>query len=72
MATIVALDVSKGKNFCIAYQEMTCLFKEEIIHTKCEFQKLVAMIQYLAYMTEIFFESTGIYSRPVETFCQKN
>ena len=68
MATIVALDVSKGKSFYVMYQEMTCLFKEEITHTKYGFQKLMAMIQDLHEMPEIVFESTGIYSHQVETF----
>ena len=68
MATVVALDISNGKCFCVAYQEMTCLFKEEITHTKYGFQKLMAMIQDLHEMPEIVFESTGIYSHQVETF----
>lgn len=40
MATIVALDVSKGKSFYVMYQEMTCLYEGEITHTKSGFQEL--------------------------------
>ena len=70
MATIVALDVSKGKSFYVMYQEMTCLYEGEITHTKSGFQDLHALIKNLHEVPEN--ESTGIYSRPVETFCQKN
>ncbi len=72
MATIVALDVSKGKSFYVMYQEMTCLYEGEITHTKSGSQELHALIKNLPEVPEIVFESTGIYSRPVETFCQKN
>jgi transposase len=72
MATVIALDVSKGKSFYVIYQEMTCLYEGEITHTKSGFQALLALIERLPEMPEIVFESTGIYSRPVETFCQTN
>src|SRR5699024_12527703 len=36
------------------------------------FQKLMTEIQTLPNDLMLVFESTGIYSKPVETFCQKN
>lgn len=72
MATVVALDISKGKSFYVVYQEMTCLYEGELVHVKSEFHALLELIKSLPEIPEIVFESTGVYSRSVETFCQKN
>jgi hypothetical protein len=44
MATVVALDVSKGKSFYVIYQEMTCLYEGEITHTKSGFKSYLLLL----------------------------
>ncbi|WP_217586005.1 IS110 family transposase [Lentibacillus saliphilus] len=72
MELVIALDVSMGKSFKVVYEGQTCLSEEEIIHNKEGFQALLNEIQLLPEEPILVFESTGIYSKPVETFCQKN
>lgn len=45
MATIVALDISKGKSFYVMYQEMTCLYEGEITHTKAVFKNYMLLLR---------------------------
>ncbi len=72
MGLVIALDVSMGKSFKVVYDGQTRLSEEEILHNKEGFQALLNEIQHLSEEPILVFESTGIYSQPVETFCQKN
>ena len=48
------------------------LSEGEFHHNKFGFQALLDEIRNLSEEPILVFESTGIYSKPVETFCQKN
>lgn len=61
-----------GKSYKVTYDDQTCLSEGEIIHNKEGFQVLLDEIQILPEEPILVFESTGIYSKPVETFCQRN
>ena len=69
---ILALDVSMGKSYVVIYHETTCLFEQEILHDKTHFNALLQEIYALPERQQIVFEATGVYSRVIETFCQKN
>jgi transposase len=69
MDFIVALDVSMGKSYKVIYQGQTCLSEGEIIHHRQGFQTLLEEIQALPQPPVVVFESTGIYSKVIETFC---
>ena len=72
MTYVLALDVSMGKSYKVLYQEEVCLSEGEILHTKSGFDTLLQEIQQLPEIPCIVFESTGVYSRVIETFCQNN
>lgn len=72
MTYVLALDVSMGKSYAVLYQAEVCIWEGVILHTKSGFDELLSEICSLPHLPDIVFESTGIYSRPVETFCQKN
>lgn len=72
MLYVLALDVSMGTSYGVLYQGETCLREGTIAHTQTGFGRLLTEIQSLPELPAIVFEATGIYSRPVETFCQKN
>ncbi|MCK0471299.1 IS110 family transposase [Halalkalibacter sp. APA_J-10(15)] len=72
MEFIMALDVSMGKSYAVIYQDQICLYEGEIAHNQYGFQQLLDKIQCLTGKMMVVFESTGIYSKPVEAFCQKN
>ncbi|WP_429975789.1 IS110 family transposase [Enterococcus sp. DIV0086] len=69
---VLALDVSMGKSYAVIYHETTCLFEQEILHDKPYFCQLLQEIYALPERPQIVFEATGVYSRVIETFCQKN
>ena len=69
---VLALDVSMGKSYAVIYHETTCLFEQEILHDKIHFNALLQEIYALPERPQIVFEATGVYSRVIETFCQKN
>ncbi|TVS92886.1 IS110 family transposase, partial [Enterococcus durans] len=69
---VLALDVSMGKSYVVIYHENTCLFEQEILHDKTHFNALLQEIYALPERPQIVFEATGVYSRVIETFCQKN
>ncbi|MDO6451893.1 transposase [Oceanobacillus profundus] len=71
MGTIMALDVTMGKSYKVVYDGQNCLSEEEVTHDQIGFQELMNEIQSLPEDLMLVFESTGMYSRPVETFCQK-
>jgi len=68
----MALDVSMGKSYKVVYDDQQCLSEGEVIHNQDGFQELLNEIHTLPEDMMLVFESTGIYSKPVETFCQKN
>lgn len=72
MAYVIALDVSMGKSYKVLYKEELCLSQGEITHTRSGFDYLLQEIQQLPETPSIVFESTGVYSRVIETFCQNN
>src|SRR5690625_101511 len=72
MGIVRALDISMGKSYKVVYDDQICLSEGEIVHNQAGFQKLMTEIQTLPNDLMLVFESTGIYSKPVETFCQKN
>lgn len=72
MAYVLALDVSMGKSYKVLYEDDCCLFEGEILHTRFDFDHLLQEIQQLSETPSIVFESTGIYSRVIETFYQNN
>lgn len=69
---VVALDVSMKKSYAVIYEGDTCLWEGIIAHTRIGFASLLNEIQRLPQAPEVVFEATGVYSRPVEAFCQKN
>lgn len=72
MELVIALDVSMGKSYKVVYDDQICLSEGEILHNRVGFQMLLDEIKSLPEEPVLVFESTGIYSRPVETFCLKN
>ncbi|MEI5989431.1 hypothetical protein A5881_000919 [Enterococcus termitis] len=72
MAYVLALDVSMGKSYKVLYEEELCFSEGEVLHTRAGFEHLLQEIQQLPEAPSIVFESTGIYSRVIETFCQNN
>ncbi|MDY0394418.1 transposase [Virgibacillus halophilus] len=72
MGTVMALDISMGKSYKVVYDGQNCLTEGEVIHNQAGFQELMNEIRTLPEDLMLVFESTGIYSKPVETFCQKN
>ena len=69
---VLVSDVSMGKSYVVIYHETTCLFGQEILHDKTHFNALLQEIYALPERPQIVFEATGVYSRVIETFCQKN
>ena len=69
---VVALDVSMKKSYAVIYEGTTCLWAGNVTHTRTGFAGLLNEIQNLPQAPEVVFEATGVYSRPVEAFCQKN
>lgn len=61
-----------GKSYKVLYDGQNCLSEGEILHNKIGFEALLNEIQSLPESPILVFESTGIYSKPVETFCQRN
>lgn len=72
MGIVLALDVSMGKSYKVVYDGQQCLSEGEVIHSQAGFQGLLDEIRTLPEDLILVFESTGIYSKTVETFCQKN
>lgn len=68
----MALDVSMGKSYKVVYDDQQCLSEGEVIHSQAGFQELLYEIYTLPEDLMLVFESTGIYSKTLETFCQKN
>lgn len=68
---IIGIDVSMGKSNCAIYHSNQCLFDFTFTHTISGFKTLLSRIN-LTVNPVVYFESTGIYSRPVRAFCARN
>jgi len=73
MGFVIALDVSKDKSIIVIYKSQnTCVFKDELNHTRTDFEWLHQQINEITATEgrapEIIFEATGIYSKSIEKF----
>lgn len=68
---VIGIDVSMGKSSCAIYHQNQCLYDFTFTHTITGFGTLLSRIN-LTVNPVVYFESTGIYSRPVRTFCINN
>lgn len=65
----MAFDVSKGHASKVLYKEDRCISEGVIEFNRTEFTALSEEIHNLPELPIIVYESTGIYSRPLESFC---
>ncbi|WP_442636727.1 IS110 family transposase [Rossellomorea marisflavi] len=72
MEFVVALDISMGKSYKVIYQDQTCLSEGEVLHNREGFQTLLEEIQALPMPPVLVFESTGVYSKVIESFCHQH
>lgn len=72
MTTVIALDIAMNKSYKVTFNGQECLSEGEVVHNQTGFQELLNEIHSLPKDIMLVFESTGIYSKQVETFCQKN
>jgi len=75
MKHVVAFDVSMGKSTMVIYNAYRqCEFEGEILHNRPSFEQLAIQLEQLTKQDgqapEIVFEATGVYSKPLEKFCQ--
>lgn len=68
MSDVIALDVSMGKSNVAWYRQKVCLKELVFNHNQLGFKQLFAVVQ-AADHPIIYFEATGVYSRPIERFC---
>lgn len=68
VSDIIALDVSMGRSNVAWYRRKTRLNEFVFFHTRSGFKQLLSTIQSANYPV-VYFEATGVYSRPVERFC---
>lgn len=71
MSDVIALDVSEGHSYVVWYANGVCQNEFQILHTQSGFAKLLKLALQ-ANQPTLYFEATGIYSRPVERFCCEN
>ncbi|BAP85452.1 transposase [Paucilactobacillus hokkaidonensis JCM 18461] len=71
MSDVIALDVSKNHSYAVWYRNNKCLSEFNFQHNKVGFQRLKRIVDEAKSPT-VYFEATGIYSRPVARFCQDN
>lgn len=69
MSDIIALDVSKRHSYCVYYENGNCVTEFDFKHNKLGFERLYATIK-CSNSPTVYFEATGIYSRPIERFCR--
>lgn len=69
---VLVLDVSMGHSYYVFYQDEECLFEGVLEHNQLGFSALLEQISQFFDVLDIIFESTGIYSKAIETFCQNN
>lgn len=69
VSDIIALDVSKRHSYCVYYKGGNCVTEFDFQHNKPGFERLYATVK-CADNPTVYFEATGIYSRPIERFCR--
>jgi transposase len=77
MNHVIAFDVSMGKSFMVIYTPFKqCVFEGEINHKRLDLDKVKEKVDQLiegyGVPPEIVFESTGVYSKPLERFMNEN
>lgn len=71
MSDVIALDVSKNHSYVVWYQGQHCLAEFDCLHNQIGFKHLKRIIT-IAKNPIVYFEATGVYSRPIARFCQDN
>ncbi|MGN7388951.1 IS110 family transposase, partial [Sporosarcina sp. SAFN-015] len=76
MKHVIAFDVSMGKSTMVIYdQNQCCRYEGELEHTVSGFNSLKERIESLSELDglvpDIVFEATGVYSKGLEGFLQK-
>ncbi|MHA6566288.1 hypothetical protein ACX3U0_01180 [Aerococcus urinae] len=69
---LYAFDVSKGKATQVLYKNNRCIEESLLEFTRKGFEELLQNIQQISGEVTLAFETTGIYSKPLERFCHKN
>ncbi|WP_050615882.1 IS110 family RNA-guided transposase [Bacillus testis] len=77
MKHVIAFDVSMGKSYMVIYNSaQKCEYEGDILHTRPSFNwlkdKVEEIIQVDGEQSSIVFESTGVYSRPLERFFRES
>ncbi|WP_066070706.1 IS110 family transposase [Neobacillus soli] len=77
MKHVITFDVSMGKSYMVIYNPLKqCIFEGEIQHDKPSFIKVKNKIDQITQgygeCPDIVFESTGVYSKPLERFMAEN
>lgn len=68
----MALDVSKGLSHYVIVQDSKITDEGIVHHNKVSFQRFYHTFCFLEEMPNVIFESTGVYSRPLERFFTDN
>lgn len=68
---VIALDVSMGQSYYVAYEEEVCISEGVLKHTKNDLVGLLSLYNSFATKPDFIFESTGIYSKVIERFCNE-
>ncbi|WP_307726107.1 IS110 family transposase [Lentilactobacillus diolivorans] len=68
---MIALDVSEGHSYVVWYANGICQNEFQVLHTQSGFAKLLKLTLRAKHPV-VYFEATGVYSRPVEHFCCEN
>lgn len=68
---LIALDVSEGHSYVVWYAHGVCQSEFQVLHTQSGSAKLTELVLRANHPT-VYFEATGVYSRPVERFCLDN
>jgi transposase len=76
MKRVVAFDVSKERSMMVIYnQNRICEYEGNIEHTQSSFHQLGILLETITVEAgeapEIVFEATGVYSKPLECFLQR-
>jgi len=66
---VLGIDVSMGKSNCVVYHRDRCVRSFVFSHTQTGFKALDNAVKQ-AVNPVVYFESTGIYARPVRAFCE--
>ncbi|MCY3042052.1 IS110 family transposase [Aerococcus sp. JJEM-2022c] len=69
---VYALDVSKGKATKVLYKNSQCIEEGLLEFTRKGFEELLQNIRRIPGQVVLAFETTGIYSKPLERFCHEN